>query len=259
MKLLIVSFFVLFQLNSYATELAKHYKSFDTDYVGNAYVIPYHDDQYLIYYNGFEHPIDGKVHLVEKSDNGIDNGQYVYQMPNLNMTHFHSKGNSTLTHGSLHPYFEVYLADKPMTKVVYYGRVSPQKVRDIKKIYLTQQGLLESKVAVKKAIKQAKSKLTVACDGSSVTTKIDWASFAKGKQKTTPGMLVGFIHSMATLCEEDSDYKEAINDIKTINVNLAKQSDKPAISLTDDTLSISLDKQMSNIPQISYKLLTELL
>jgi|GEM_PF-4660743 len=258
MKLFIVSFFVLFHLCSHATELAKHYKSFDTDYVGNAIVVPYDNEQYLIYYNGFEHPIDGKVHLYTKSDNGINNGQYVFQMPNLNMTHFHSKGNSALMHGSLNPYFEVYLADKPMTKVVYYGRVSPHKVRDIKQTYLTQQGLLESKVAVKQSLKKASLALTTAC-GTSPTAKIDWSSFTTKKQKTTPGMLVGFFSAMTKLCQEDSDYKEAIAEIKSIDVSLASQSNKPSVSFANATLTITLDKDMPNIPQVSYKLLTDLL
>ena len=92
------------------------------------------------------------------------------------------------------------------------GVFPPGKVRKIKQLYLTQQGLLESKVAVKQAIKKATLELANAC-GVTLIPTIDWTNFVK-EQKTTPGMLVGLYGSMQALCDEDSDYKAAIQAIK---------------------------------------------
>lgn len=257
MNVLLFVFLFMLHASAQAVELAKHYQSYDADYVGNVYVVPYENNQYLIYFDGFEHEIDGKAHLYEKSNNGIQDNNYVYQMPFLNQTNFHSNNRSTLVHGSIRQYFEIHLANKAMTKVFYYDRVSPKKVRQIKELYLTQQGLLESKVAVKQAIKKATTELANVC-GVTLITSIDWSTFVK-EQKTTPGMLVGLFDSMKTLCVMDSDYKIAIQAIKKLEVKLAKHSNLPKLSISADTLSIELDKDMSNIPQISYKLLTDLL
>ena len=73
---------------------------------------------------GFEHQIDGKVHLYKKSNDGIEGNNYVFQMPFLNQRNFHSNGRSSFVNGSSLKYFEVHLANKSVTRVAYYGRVS---------------------------------------------------------------------------------------------------------------------------------------
>ncbi|KXO07024.1 hypothetical protein AKG98_2799 [Moritella sp. JT01] len=135
--------------------------------------------------------------------------------------------------------------------MVYSGPADIASPRKLQSKYLARQGLSESKIAVKKQIKQANSLLVKACH-TSLSIDIDWNSFEKIDAKTTPGMLTNYLNSLSKLCEQDKDYQTEIQSIDTIRV---KASDKDAtnnVTRNNKVLMISLAKNAPNVTETSY-------
>jgi len=251
----------LLSTSAIAAEAPKTYNSIGADFNAQVLVAPSQKiGYYLLQFNGFEHEIDGQTRLYKKvlnNSRNIEDG-YHYLLAGSNIVNFRNNIKRTLQNGNYIPTVQIYLADKPITNMVYSGPADISSPRKLQSKYLVRQGLSESKIAVKKQINQANSLLAKACH-TSLSIDIDWDSFEKIDAKTTPGMLTNYLSSLSTLCEQDKDYQTEIQSIDTISV---KASDKEAtnnVTRNNKILIISLVKSAPNVTETSYTDLIDVL
>ena len=230
--------------------------SFASEYDASITVIPSNiKNQYYLHFKGFEHDIDSNTKLYKKVWNTRDpKDGFYYQLLGTEQVNFRNNMKSTLIHGTIVPYFEVILSDRAPSKVLFAENADIQKVRNRKSKYLEYQNIKESKVSAKKSAYQALDALNTHC-AQSTTLDIDWKAFQSKDQKVAPGMLKGHMESLTKICSIDSDYKDAVNAIRSIKLSPAETTGAHSVEIKNNVLTITLDQETPNIPDSSYKLI----
>lgn len=250
----------LLSTSAIAAEAPKLYNSIGADFNAQVLVAPTQQaGHYLLQFNGFEHEIDGQTRLYKKSpnSNNIEDG-YHYLLAGSNKVNFRNNTKYTLQSGNHVPTVQVYLANKPMTNMVYSGAADIASPRKLQAKYQERQGLTESKIAAKKQIEQAQNLFSDTCN-SSLSIDIDWNSFEKIDEKTTPGMLSNYLNSLSDLCEQDKDYQTEIQSIDKLTVKASQKTGVNSITRNSKELMISLTKSAPNVTETSYTDLIDVL
>ncbi len=258
--LFMVMFFTVVVYAKEAQESSKVYRSFGAEYEATLSIVPHNTaNHYLINFEGFEHEVDGTSKLYEKIWNSRSrNDGYYYQLVGgVNQVNFRNNNKSTLIHGTVVPYFEVSLAEKSNTKMIFSGVSNRFDEREIRGKYVLHQGLVESKVEAKRRINTALGELESACR-QALEVEIDWPAFQARGMKAAPAMLQRHLQALALLCGADTDYLEAINEITSISVKPAAEA-AHAINLVGTVLSVRFSDLSPNVTEISRKLILEVL
>jgi len=245
---------------SYAEYIPKIYKSINAEIDGTIIISQYGEkDNYLISLQGFEHRNDGETLLYRKKwHNSNLNKGYSYELVGTNTVILRNDGRQTLILGTLVPYSEVYLDRNISTKVVFSENGSQRLHDELVSKYRETQGILESKVKVKSLIKKANDNFASLCS-QTLNIDIEWNKFSAINQKTTPGMLKGYLSAMTKICTKDDDYREALKNISTLKVTPSSHKGKDSISIKGNTMFIAIDKDTPNVSETSYQTLLKIL
>lgn len=232
---------------------AKHYQSFSATVDAQMTLVPASaDDHYYLYFENFGSELDDFVGLYQavKQSTRAD-ADVRYQLLGTSKAHLRNQHNATLLAGSRVEYLEALLPEKAPVKLFYAGKADIYKARKILALYDQRQGRLESGIAVRRLLKEKQDALEKACGK---TFAVELGSFS---DKSTPGLLQGHLTSLAQLCRNDQDYREAINAIETITVNEHPDDDGHSIELDDAQLHISFNRDTVNVGAASNQILRD--
>ncbi|MGI5309612.1 hypothetical protein [Rheinheimera sp. WS51] len=235
------------------TSQAKTYRSFDAEIDARLVIIPTdNNNQFLISFDGFEHPFDSQAMLYTVRDINSDprNGS-VYQMEGTPFTNVRNNKRTTLLMGSAVPYIEVYLADRAPIKMIFTDHSDTAMIQRVKQRYEQSQGYTISKIAAKKQVKQAVSSFKNQCHPS-IKVDIDWPAFSSEADKTTPAIAARYIQSLAKICLQDEDYKQAVLELNEVNFTLSEDKTTHIIKRDGAKINIGLAKDNPNNLETSY-------
>jgi len=250
---------VLVNTAALAGAKTKLYETYEGDVEGTIAVIPTDvENEFLIGYEGFEHAYDKQAFLYTRKPGNSGADSFVYEMNGVGATNFRSDGKRTLINGTSVPYYEVYLPGGLTFRVKYSAEANPNYKAEIQSRYASQQGLTQSKVKAKKSIAAATKAFTESCH-SSLVVNIDWDAFEAIDQKNTPAMGSTYLKALQTICAIDDDYKNAIEDITTINISPSSPDSAHAADLQGNAINLQINKHVPNVSRSGYELLFDLI
>lgn len=233
---------------------AKHYQGLSATVDAQMTLIPSSvDDQYYLYFENFESELDDFVGLYQavKETERAD-AEVRYQLLGTSTAHLRNQHNATLLAGSRVEYLEALLPDAAPAKLVFAGKADIYKARGILALYEQRQGKLISGIAVKRLLREKQAELEKACGK---TFSVELGEFS---DKSTPGLLQGHLNSLAQLCRNNEDYREAINAIETIVVSEHTDADGHSIELEGTQLRISFNGDTANVGAASDQILRDI-
>jgi len=240
-----------------AAESSKVYVSYEAAYDARIILSPADKDNfYYISYQGFEHSFDGTALLYEKRPNANGRDGFFYKlagMPSINL-----QNNNYRTHisGTDVPFYEVYLDNDSVTRVIFQRSADVVEERRVKAKYQSRQLKVLSKVAAKKLVKSAHSNFEKSCK-TSISVSIKWPEFAKQGLKATPAKTAAYLDALGKICAIDNDYAQAVQSIKTITVAASSDVDQHQATLSSggSSLALNIGDQVPNLPETSYRML----
>jgi hypothetical protein len=213
-------------------------------------------NQFLIEITGTESELNGRVILAKKGwQHKDDINRFYFSEVGFNRILIKNNGYKTRINGSNIVFLE--LIEKNKKTKVYFHKILPNTEANIKNLvnkYHKSQGLAESRVKSKSRISKSLKRLNHSCS-TDIVLILDWNDFIKRREKGTPSVATNYIDSITALCEKDNDYKEAVKIIKTIEVAASKKTGMHSVSIKNDKLTITIDKNVPNIKDTSNQLI----
>lgn len=229
---------------------AKEYRAISAENNARILLVPQeNDDQFLIYFEGFDSELDGLTKLYQKrneSNNRPEDGSY-YQLIGTNRVNLRNHGKETLIHGTVIPYVEVFLPNRPATKMLFVGKADIYMSRKVIKMYDEYQGLAISGVQAKKQNRAAMESLKTNC-GLKASLNVDDGTF---QSKGAVGVVSAVLSSLEKLCVADEDYRDAVASLTEINVSSPENSGDFYVDSKKSVLYLKLDETTANIKDLS--------
>jgi len=253
------SLITLIPVLSTANSNAKIFTNIDGQVNARLVITPTLNGKYFIHFSNFGHEFDNKTYLYNKSYKEEDGRKtYFYTMAGTSTINFRSLGKTMLIHGSTREYSEVTLAGENPFKMIFVSKADISTIRFVKAKYLRTQGLLESKIAVKKLVNKAVLDFHNKCH-KKLSVKIHWTEFISHKQKTTPGMAHAYINSLTQICQSNIRYRKAVNNITAIEFRLSKNPGKDKLAKTNNTITVYIDALTPNVHHTSKSKMRDIL